>query len=173
MDDVVTARPQLSPGHPDFGKPGNQLGVTHGAWTQSAADLAEQMYEDFMAGKATPVWLKTDASLEPLLRDLFRWQAVTDKMWDWVAARDLEQALTDVTTESEIVRPSRTIRRSRRVVAVLEQLRRYSELVDRKREALGLPPRARARMRLDVAPKYDSARMVQAIHDEDAKDDAG
>lgn len=76
-------------------------------------------------------------------------------LWDWLAAQDVEDALSDVTTteEAEERRKGRTTRRtvSRRVVSVLDQLHRAESRAASLRGKLGLDPASAARLAKDLS----------------------
>jgi hypothetical protein len=162
---------QHSPGHPDFGKPGNDLATTHGAWSPRLRDpLAAAIHDARMADPATPPWLRDDASYLPELLELARVEAVVELMWGWMSQRDLQEAITDTEESAETHREGRTARKSRRVVAVAEQYRRYATQASRMREGLGLTPRGRARLgKLGEVPRADLAMLAMQLMEQDGE----
>jgi hypothetical protein len=174
LSEPDTPRRQFSRGHPDFGKPANTLAATHGAWSERRwRPLAEAIHTARMDNPATPEWLRDDPSYLPALLDLARWEAATELIFQWAADQDLEQALSDVSEETEVTSPAgpnrKLVRRSKRLVAVLEQYRRYTLVVDGKRAELGLTPLSRTRMGMPLTHGGPSLmQMVEAIRLVDA-----
>jgi len=86
-------------------------------------------------------------------------------LWDYIAERDIDAALSEVSAEDVDEKRTRgRVRRvgtSKRTLAAVEMLRRYEVAAMHARDRLGLSPLARSRIGRDVAManKLDLARM--------------
>ena len=127
----------------------------HGARSpRKIAPLAEEIERELLADEATPDHLRRP-EFGAAVRAWARAEAIVRLMWTWLAEQDVEDALTDVTktAETEETSKGRTTRRSisRRVVSVLEQLRRYEAHAAALRRALGLDPLSAGRLAKDLS----------------------
>jgi hypothetical protein len=145
--------------------PGNELAVQHGAFSERRlAPRAAQIAEELLTRPDTPAWLK-EPSYAPAVSAWARAEAVVSLLWDYLAERDLEAALTDTTELDERHAKGRTISTARRVEAVLTQLHRHETRAANLRRELGLSPLSRARLGRDIGVKFDAARLFAAMQE--------
>ena len=150
---------------------GHTKSTVHGARSpRRVAPVAAEIERELLADEATPDHLRRP-EFRSAVSAWARAEAICRVMWDWLAEQDVEDALTDVTrtAETEEASKGRTTRRSisRRVVSVLEQLRRYEAHAAALRRELGLSPLAAGRLAKDLSASrwYQSARPLDKALD--------
>lgn len=159
---------------------GHTKSVQHGAYSpRIAGPVATQIVDELLSSGDCPDHLVDD---EGRVRP--RWQSAVEA-WSraesqvrllaaFMATQDAGAALTETTESEEDAKFSegRSSKRisAKRTQATIDALDRAERRAHTLREALGLTPAAAARMRVDVASKYDSAMHVVAVlqHDQEA-----
>lgn len=152
----------------------NSAAVTHGARSERRlAPLAEAHVAALLAEPESPGYLR-DPSFSRALVAYGRAEAMCDLLWEWLAAQDVEAALTEVTQPAETEDrdtakdgSGRVTRKSmsRRTASVWDQLQKAQKVADRLRSELGLAPRPRMGIVRDAgvaAAKVDEALELMA-----------
>jgi hypothetical protein len=132
--------------------------MTTGAWSERRiVPLAEQIEQAARVSESWPAYLDS-AAYGSAVSAWARSEAVVSLLWSWLdehAQQGLDEVLADTSTEEteETASKGRTRRMTtgRRVVSVLEQLRKWETTAANHRARLGLDPLSRARFGKDVA----------------------
>jgi hypothetical protein len=158
-------------------EPGNLLALRHGAASPRFVDpLSRDIVETLLADPGCPPHLH-QSRYAAALASWGRAEACCRLIAAWLSGMDVTAALTATSTsaETEDHGKAQSTRRGvqRHVEGAMAALDRHERTAARLRDALGLTPAAAARMKLDAAPKYDSAVIVAALLAEDARREEG
>jgi hypothetical protein len=111
--------------------------------------LAAEIEQRARSSEAWPAYLN-DPSYAAAVTSWARCEAVCSLLWAYVAERDIEAGLTEVTSVDEDEQRSkgrtRRVSSGRRVYSALEMLRRWTVAANTARDKLGLSPVARAKL---------------------------
>ena len=118
------------------------------------APLADGCAAGLLEDADTPDYLRAAAYM-PAVQAWARAEAIAALLWDYLAERDIEAALTERIegTETEDRGEGGSVRRtsvSRRVMSVLDQLHKHESRALHLRSKLGLDPLSRARIMRDL-----------------------
>jgi hypothetical protein len=147
-------RAPFEPGNPHRAGEGNALAVTHGATSpRRVAPLAAEIEKSSRNSPAWPGYL-SDQSYAPAVSAWAWAEAVCALLRDFIADRDLDEAMTDHMEETSTEthgkgRSTRTTsgRRTRNALGLLDQ---WEARAAGHRARLGLDPLSRARLGRDV-----------------------
>jgi hypothetical protein len=148
-------------------EPGNLLALRHGASCERFVDpLSRDIVETLLQDADCPPHLH----LPRYTAALAAWgraEACCRLIADWLGQQDVREALTasSSTDETEDHVKGRTTRRGavRQVEGAMAALDRHERRAAGLRSDLGLTPASAARMRLDVAPRFDLALEIAAL----------
>ena len=160
-------------------QPGHTLSTTHGAHSPRTVDpLAASIVADLLASPSCPAHLKDDPERwRPTLDGWGRAEAIVRVVSAWLDGQDLSAAMAETTTALETTTEAKgkSVKRTagRRTQAGLDVLARWMRIARDYANDLGLSPAAAARMRLELADKYDSALHVQAVLERDQEEASG
>lgn len=151
-------------------EPGNQAAVTHGAYRASIGQEAVRLAESLRDDPACP-WL-AEPAYWPLELAFSRATLMAEKLWAFMEGHgDVQALLSEVTSQegTQLAAKGRVTSRtvSTRVASAFEAWVKVTGRQEGLADKLGLSPAARARMRLDVAPTFDSALVVAALLEQD------
>jgi hypothetical protein len=153
------------------GPPGNLSAVSHGAYSPQIVDpLAAQIVTDQLESKSCPPHLKDDPERWQYALDAWgRAEATVRLLRAWISGRDIGDALSETSEalEETTHRKGGSTKRTtgRRTESALVALDRAERTAAARRNDLGLTPMAAARLRVDLAPKYDLASEIAELEE--------
>lgn len=157
----------------------NTVALTHGAYSPAVLNpVAAQLVEELLESPSCPPHLLEDP--ERWKYALGAWGRAEGRVLlleSYQAGMDAGDGLSELTEAEETTEHGKgktvkriTARRRESTQAALDRVERHARNC---RNDLGLTPMAAARMRLEVADKYDSALHVQAVLEQDSKREGG
>ncbi len=152
-------------------EPGNTVSTWHGAKSERRiGPLAERIEQTARGLPSWPSYLD-DAAYGPAVASWARAEAIVELLWRYLSERDLDETLSDTSTDKTITEQDgdgkqRRISAGRRTRAALDLLERAEGRAARARASLGLDPMSRARLGRDVAAsQVDMAQLLSQLRE--------
>jgi hypothetical protein len=161
------------PGAPAWQRPpfaaDNTMALTHGAHSPKVVDpLAAQIVADQLASPSCPPHLRDNPERwRYALNAWGRAEAQVQLILGWLDGQDVGEALSETTTAAETTETTKgkIVRRAagKRRESALAALDRAERTAAARRNDLGLTPMAAARLKVDLQPKFDLARLIMEL----------
>lgn len=148
--------------------PGNELATVTGYSSDRRITPLAETYERELLDHG-PAHLRGDhaGTWLPLIRQYCRVLAQCELLAIWIGEQDLVAALTETSTEEETTDAAKgKIRRrtvSQRTVSAIAAYDRCLARLNTLSDRLLLSPAAMARARMDMAPKFDLAKLIMEL----------